>query len=241
VIRADTLDDVVEVTEFLAHTGSAGGGHLGAITLSGAFRGLLLDGAERNRLDFRPLAPATTEKLNSVLTVGSLVSNPIDGGFGVLTSADNYMASIAALEADPDIDLVILQETMPREAGSERAERYIQLVDAYAATKATKPILFCSPISHSQTDYSRTLRAKAPHVSFLQEANKALRVIGIAARGQEMERLARTTQGQHPTPTSEQAALIECLRGRATNKPTALNEVESKEVLRACGIPTPPE
>src|SRR4051794_28968180 len=102
VIRADTLDDLVEVTEFLAHTGGAGGGQLGAITLSGAFRGLLLDAAERNRLSFHALAPATTEKLNSILTVGSLVSNPIDGGFGVLTSADNYMASIEAMQADPN-------------------------------------------------------------------------------------------------------------------------------------------
>jgi acyl-CoA synthetase (NDP forming) len=159
----------------------------------------------------------------------------------VLTSADNYMASIAALEADPNVDLVILQETMPREAGSERAERYIQLVDAYAATQAKKPILFCSPISHSQTDYSRALRAKAPHVSFLQEANKAIRAIAIAARGKEMERLARSAEGEHPVPTPEQAALIERLRGRATNKSTALNEVESKEALRAYGIPTPHE
>src|SRR5262249_33576660 len=72
VIRADTLDDLVEVTEFLAHTGGAGGGNLGAITLSGAFRGLVLDAAEPHRLPFHALAPATTEKLNSILTVGSL-------------------------------------------------------------------------------------------------------------------------------------------------------------------------
>jgi hypothetical protein len=107
VIRADTLDDVVEVTELIVHTGAPAGRWLGAITLSGAFRGLLLDAAEKNRLEFRPLAPATTARLNSVLTVGSLVSNPIDGGFGVLTSADNYMASIEALQADPNVDIVI--------------------------------------------------------------------------------------------------------------------------------------
>src|SRR4029077_1806338 len=67
VIRADTLDDVVEVTELLAHTGAPPGRRLGAITLSGAFRGLLLDSAERNGLEFPALAPATTERLNAVL------------------------------------------------------------------------------------------------------------------------------------------------------------------------------
>ena len=60
VVRADTLDDVVEVTELLARTGTAGGPRLGAVTLSGAFRGLLLDAAEKNRLEFPPLAQATT-------------------------------------------------------------------------------------------------------------------------------------------------------------------------------------
>jgi acyl-CoA synthetase (NDP forming) len=97
VIRADTLDDAVEITELLVHTGAPPGRRLGAVTLSGAYRGLLLDSAERNGLEFPALAPATTERLNAVLTVGSLVANPIDGGYGVLSSADNFMASIDAL------------------------------------------------------------------------------------------------------------------------------------------------
>jgi acyl-CoA synthetase (NDP forming) len=93
VIRADTLDDAVEITELLVHTGAPPGRRLGAVTLSGAYRGLLLDSAERNGLAFPPLAPATSARLEAVLTVGSLVSNPIDGGFGVLSSADNFMAA----------------------------------------------------------------------------------------------------------------------------------------------------
>ena len=169
------------------------------------------------------------------------MSNPIDGGYGVLTSADNYMASIEAMQADPNVGMVILQEALPREPGSDRAEHYIQLVDAYAATKATKPILFCSPTSHSQTDYSRALRAKAPHVSFLQEANKALRAIATVARREELEWLARSAETAPPARTPEQRALIERLRRRAGNEAAALNEFESKEVLRAYGIGTPKE
>jgi acetyltransferase len=236
VIRADTLDDLVEVTEFLAHTGGAGGGNLGAITLSGAFRGLLLDAAERNRLPFHALSPATTEKLNSILTVGSLVSNPIDGGFGVLTSADNYMASIEAMQADPNVDIVLLQEALPREPGSARSESYIAMVESYASTKAQKPIAFVTPTSLSQTDYSRALRAKAPHVSFLQEANKALRAITSVVRRDKMEALRRAT-GNDTTRTDAQRAAAARLRARATAQSTALNEVDSKEILRAYGIP----
>jgi acetyltransferase len=240
VIRADTLDDVVEVTELLAHTGTAGGGALGAITLSGAFRGLLLDAAERNRLPFHSLMRETTDKLNSILTVGSLVSNPIDGGFGVLTSADNYMASIEAMQADPNVDIVLLQEALPREPGSTRAESYIALVENYAASKARKPIAFVTPTSISQTDYSRALRAKAPHVSFLQEANKALRAIASVVRRDRMEALRRVT-GDDATRTDAQRTAAGQLRTRASAQATALNELESKGILRAYGIRMPEE
>ncbi len=241
VIRADTLDDAVEITELLVHTGAAPGRRLGAVTLSGAYRGLLLDSAERNGLQFPALASTTTERLNAVLTVGSLVANPIDGGYGVLSSADNFMASIDALQADPNVDMVLVQEGLPRAPGSDRAEHYIRLADDYAATTATKPIAFITPISHGQTDYSRALRAKAPHVSFLQEAYKALRAIASVARRDERERLARDSLLQPQAPAPERRDLAERLRSRATAEPVALDEAQSKEVLRAYGIATAEE
>jgi acetyltransferase len=241
VIRADTLDDAVEIPELLAHTGAPPGRRLGAVTLSGAYRGLLLDSADRNGLEFPALAPATTERLNAVLTVGSLVSNPIDGGYGVLSSADNFMASIDALQADPNVDMVLVQEGLPRAPGSDRTEHYIRLADDYAATRATKPIAFVTPISHGQTDYSRAVRAKAGHVSFLQEAYKALRAIASVARRDERARLARGSPVEAHAQAPERHALIERLRAGATAKPLALDEIQSKEVLRAYGIATPVE
>jgi acyl-CoA synthetase (NDP forming) len=237
VIHADTLDDAVEVTELLAHTGAPAGRRLGAITLSGAFRGLILDAAERNGLALPALAPQTTQRLSAVLGVGSLVGNPIDGGFGVLTSAENYLASIEALQADPGLDMLLLQEALPREAGSARAESYIAMVEATAAGGAGKPIAFVTPVSHGQTDYSRALRARAPHVSFLQEANKALRAIASVARARACEQLAGTAETRRPTPEQRQA--IGRIAARASAQATALNEVESKELLRLYGIMAP--
>jgi acetyltransferase len=55
-----------------------------------------------------------------------------------------------------------------------------------------------------------------------------------------MERLAHDS-GEQPQRTAEQAALIERLRQRAGSEAAALNEVESKDVLRAYGITTPKE
>jgi acyl-CoA synthetase (NDP forming) len=239
IVRADTLDDAVEISELLVHTGAPGGRRLGAITLSGAFRGLLYDAAERNGLQFPKLADATLEKLNAILGVGSLVSNPIDGGFGVLSSDDNYKASIAALQADPNIDMILIQENLPREPGSDRAERYIHTVEAIVAGGAPKPIAIITPVSHSQSDYSRALRAQVPHVSFLLEVNKSLRAIASVARRDELERLAAPSDKIASTPA--EAAVAARLPTLAKGGAAALDEVESKQLIRAYGIPTPTE
>ena len=242
VIRAESLDDAVEITELLAHTGAPTGPRLGAITLSGAYRGLLLDAAERNGLVFPKLAEATIERLNSLLGVGSLVSNPIDGGFGVLQSAETYLACIEAMQDDPKVDMVLLQEALPREPGSARGEKYIRMVEEFVRNKARKPISFVTLTSHSQTDYSRALRDEANHVSFLQEANKALRAIKAVHRRSELEHMGRTaTLAQLQTSAQEQAcAMVRAALGTST-EPVALNETRSKDLLRAYGIHMPQE
>ena len=234
VIRADTLDDAVELAELLSHSGATKGRRLGAVTLSGAYRGLLLDAAERNDMSFPTLAPQTLEKLNKVLGVGSYISNPIDGGFGVLQSADAYKACIEALHDDPSVDMVLLQEALPRAPGLTRGENYIRIANEFAET-ATKPITFVTLASHGQTDYSRDLRHQRMNVSFLQEANKALRVIAATARRGEAEAIgAAATSAPAPLP-----ALAAALRARAkTQKQSfALDEVQSKALLAAYDIP----
>jgi acetyltransferase len=238
VIRADNLDDAVEVTELLAYTGAVKGRRLGAVTLSGAYRGLMLDAAERNRVTFPTLAPETVAKLEKVLGVGSLISNPIDGGFGVLQSADTYRICIEALQQDPNLDMVILQEPLPREAGSPRREQYIRLADSIAAEGAKKPIAFITMNSHGQTDYSRALRQSVPHVSFLQEANKTLRVIEAVVRCHEAEALAATEVEGISKPITTPLAADLRARARSAETAFALDEVQSKALLAAYGVPT---
>ncbi len=241
VIRADNLDDAIEVTELLAHTKAPTGRRLGAITLSGAYRGLLLDAAERNGLSFPTLSQGTLDRLNNVLGVGSLVSNPIDGGFGVLQSADNYLACIQAMHDDPNVDMVLVQEAIPREAGSDRAEKYIALVEDFVKTKATKPVAFITLTSHSQTDYSRNIRNNSPNLSFLQEANKALRVIANVVRRHELATMSRVAQSVQ-TPTTQQQKACDVVRAAVPALgAAALNEARSKDLLRAYGMPMPKE
>jgi acetyltransferase len=241
VIRTDTLDDAIELVEFLGHTVVPKGRRLGAVTHSGAFRGTLIEAAERNGLEFEPLTAASTDRLKTALGVGSLLSNPIDGGFAVLSSHETFKATIAALEDDVNVDMILFQEKMPGERGaSDRAEVHFAMIEDMVVRGMRKPIAAVALTSHGLTDYGRELRAKSPHLSFLQEANKALRAIESAVRRDELERLGvAPAAGAAPTPAETAAAGK--VRALTASGILALDEVQSKDLLRAYGIATPTE
>jgi acetyltransferase len=233
VMRVSNFDAVVEAVEYLVHAPSPRGAGLGAITFSGGLRGMLLDAAAAHGLKFATLAPATIRRLESLVSVGTTIGNPLDAGFAALTSQDAYLRSIETLLADPGIDTLLLQEELPRAPGTERKESNLRAVNAIAA-RAGKPIAFVTMISHGLTDYSRALRAELPNVAFLQEIDKSLAaarsVIGYAA----------TLKAPLPEPmplvrpTGKIAKLLNSRTG-------ALNEVESKALLKAYCLPAPKE
>jgi acyl-CoA synthetase (NDP forming) len=231
VIRVDTADDVVDTVELLLHVPDLRGRRLAGLTLSGAFRGMLLDAAEENGLTFPPLAPETNERLSALLGAGAMVGNPVDGGFGVVTSADTYRACIEAIDTDPNIDVLVIQEELAREAVPARSERWMTIAEEFAATRATKPIVYASFVSYGLTAYSRELRSRLPHIAILQESSRALRAIAKAIRGSEMVALAAgSAPARVPVPGVNIPA--------AGTAPGALDEVRSKEIVRAFGIST---
>jgi acetate---CoA ligase (ADP-forming) len=180
IIRVRTLDDIVEAVEFLTHVPLPAGANLGGITFSGALRGLLLDGAAANGLTFPALAPATRTRLEAVLGVGTFIGNPLDSGFAGLGSKEVYVECVAAMLDDPAIDILLLQEELPRGPGSERKEANLHAVNALAP-RTKKPIVHVTMISHGLTDYSRALREQLPHIGFMQEVDKTLRTVRAVA------------------------------------------------------------
>jgi acetyltransferase len=189
IIRVRTLDDIVEVVEYLTHAPLPRGGNLGGITFSGALRGLLLDGAAANGLTFPALAPATRQRLEAVLGVGTIIGNPLDSGFAGLGSKEVYIECVQAMLDDPSVDVLLLQEELPRGPGSERKEANLHAVNALAP-KTTKPIVHVTMISHGLTDYSRALREQLPHIGFMQEVDKTLRAVRAIATYAERARKA---------------------------------------------------
>ena len=234
-LRVRNLDDLVETVEYLAHAPLPKGDRISAMTFSGGFRGLLLDCAELSGLKFPALSEATRERLDNILGVGTILGNPLDAGFTALSSNKAYMDCVQTLVDDPDIDIVMLQEEVPRWPGSERKEANLRAVNELAP-KAGKPIVFISMISYGQNDYSRNLRAQLPNLTFLQEPDRILRtmraITDYVKNGQALSTAAR------PRNAQARAILEEALRKAG---PATLDEVTSKRVLSLYGIATPRE
>ena len=180
ILRVRTLDDIVEAVEYFTHVPLPAGANLGGITFSGALRGLLLDAAAANNLTFPELADATRARLQAVLGVGTFIGNPLDSGFAGLGSKDVYIECVSALLDDPAIDILLLQEELPRGPGSERKEANLHAVNALAP-RTKKPIVHVTMISHGVNDYARALREQLPHIGFLQEVDKTLRAVRAIA------------------------------------------------------------
>jgi acetyltransferase len=230
-IRVGNLDEMVEAVEFLVHAPAPQGKRLGSITFSGGMRGLLLDAAEACGMSYQPLSDVTRKKLEEILSVGSIIGNPLDAGFAALSKEGAYLRCVEILLDDPDIDILLLQEELPRAAGTERKERNLREVNALAA-KAKKPIAYVSMISYGLSDYSRTLRAEFTNLPFLQEVDRALRTMRAITRSLDAH------AGQEPKAPAANAkgrALLAELSASA--KAATLNEVASKALLSTYGVP----
>ena len=238
-VRVTTLDDVVEMAEYLLHVRLPKGEGLGAMTFSGGLRGVLLDHAEANGLSFPPLAARTRTRLGKLLGVGTVIGNPLDSGFGALTSHETYIRCVETLLDDPGIDTLLLQEELLRAPEGGNKEANMRAVNALAA-RAKKPIAFVTMISHGLNDYARDLRDGLRNVAFLQEADKSLRTVrSVICYAQRLSR-KRAVKRRDPSGVP---AVVRRVLGKFGHSvgPTPLSEVDSKALLRAYGLRTPRE
>jgi acetyltransferase len=244
-LRLRGVDDIAEAVDYFLHASPPrlrakdGALRLGAITFSGALRGLLLDAAAAHGLAFATLAEATNQRLAAVLGVGTIIGNPLDSGFTGLTNRESYVKCVEAMLDDPDVELVLLQAELPRAPGLDRAEGNMRAIEQVAA-RARKPIVQFSIGSHGLSDYGRDFRAQLHHLPCLQEVDKTLRVVRAIT---DYARRAAEAPAQPLAVASPRGkAQLDKILARAAKEPQGtLDEVMSKQLLKAYGIAHPRE
>jgi acyl-CoA synthetase (NDP forming) len=235
VVRVRGLDELIETTECFVHADPPKGNRLAAVSLSGGKRGLLIDAFYSAGLNFAPLSASATEKLAKMLGPGSIVGNPLDAGFAAVVDPSVYMQSIKIMIDDPDTDIVIIDSELPK-APHELRERNLRIVDDMAGA-ASKPVVYISTMSIGFTEFTKGLRKSLPHIAVMQGLDRAVgaikSLIEYASLRKEVPDIVSSSKA------SARAVLEKTLK--SANGAAALDEVASKKLLRAYGIPVSKE
>src|SRR5438034_3030465 len=235
VIRVRGLDELIETTECFVHADPPKGNRLAAVSLSGGKRGLLIDAFHAAGLNFAPLSNSASDKLAKMLGPGSIVGNPLDAGFAAVVDPSVYMQSIKIMIDDPDTDIVIIDSELPK-APHELRERSLRAVNEMAG-HANKPVIYISAMSIGFTEFTKGLRKSLPNIAVLQGLDRAVgaikSLIDYASLRKEVPEVVSSSS------TSARAMLERALK--SANGAAALDEVTSKQLLKAYGIPVSDE
>ena len=234
VIRARGLDELIETTECFVHADPPKGARLAAVTLSGGKRGLLIDAFSSAGLNFAQLSKGATDKLAKMLGPGSIVGNPLDAGFAAVVDPSVYMQSIKIMIDDPDTDIVIIDSELPK-APHELRERNLRIVNEMAAT-ADKPVIYISTMSIGFTEFTKALRRSLPHIAVMQGLDRAVGAIKALI---EYASLRKEVPDIVSSSSASARATLERTLKNASG--AALDEVASKKLLKAYGIPVSKE
>ncbi len=237
VIRFNSFEDAIEAVEFLARLPLPRGQRMAVMSNSGALRSLITEAAERTGATLAALSNATEASLGAILEQKK-VSNPLDT---IRTIPEKqYRACLDTLVDAPEVDIVLSAEDLPIDNSVDRRlGNLLSLEDiSRRAESLGKTVAVFTPLLASPTDYGRSVREQIPHVPMLRGTERALRIVNVLARA-----------GTRPIPSGaivaapSQSDVARRWRARAAtlDRPTALNEVESKALLRDYGIPLPPE
>jgi len=236
VIRVNGLDELVETTECFVHAAVPKGNRLAATTLSGGKRGLLIDAFHVAGLEFAPLSAHVNGELVKMLGPGSIVGNPLDAGFAAVVDPSVYMKSIRLMIEDPDVDLVIIDAELPK-APHELRERNLRIVNEMAG-RAAKPVIYISTLSIGFTDYTKELRKTLPHIAVMQGLDRAVTAIkSMLDYAKLRKEIPDIVSSSTPAARAMLERTLKGAQGQGQDQAAALDEVASKKLLKAYGIP----
>jgi acetate---CoA ligase (ADP-forming) len=237
VIRFNSFEDAIEAVEFLARLPLPRGRNFALMSNSGALRSLITEAAERTGATLAPLSNATAASIGAILEQPK-VSNPLDT---IRTIPEKqYTACLDTLVDAPEVDIVLVAEDLPIDNSVDRRLGNLLSIEGISrrAESLGTTVAVFTPLLASPTDYGRSVREQIPHVPILRGTERALRIVNALARAGA--RPLHTGAFVAPPADTE---FVRRWRARAAtlDRPTALNEVDSKALLAEFGIPLPPE
>src|SRR5436190_2865129 len=197
VIRAGTLEELVDAAALLSSQPLPRGRRVGVLTNAGGLGILCADACAAAGLELPELSEETRETLQPLLPEDASLANPVDL-LGSATAA-TFEAVIPALLEDKRLDSLIVLFVPPVVAGADEVAAAI--IDAVDGAATEKPVLAVL-ISRDRTPTA--LREEGTSVASFAYPESAARALGLAARRAEW--LRRRAGTVPPRPDIDAAA-----------------------------------
>jgi acetyl coenzyme A synthetase (ADP forming)-like protein len=229
VIRARTLDELIDVATLLSAQPVPRGRRVALVTNAGGLGILAADACEAAGLELPPPGDATRAALAEVMPAEGSSANPIDllGG----ATAESFAAALPPVLADPAFDAAIVLfvptvGTNEKEVGAA--------ISRAAATAVDKPVL-CTFVSANGGPPSLRSAANVPAFAYPEAAARAL---GRAAeRGEWLRRPAGTAPELAYDREDAHAAVREAVAAGGG----WLDPEQTRRLLEDYGVPLVPE
>jgi acyl-CoA synthetase (NDP forming) len=149
-IRADNLEELVELTRVFSTQPPPAGNRLGVLTVSGSLGVLATDEAVKNGLMLPAPSNATMDRLRREAPDWMNVKNPLDIG-----PFERYEMALAAMMEDPNFDMVLAITVLPfaiyRRIKSQgpAGKAYFGDIASIHRSMLKKPLIICA-VGHSE-------------------------------------------------------------------------------------------
>lgn len=232
IIRVRDIDEMLNTAEFFLRQDRIPAGRKAAfVTFSGGLSGMISDIAHDIGLELPELNRNSQSTLSTLLGVGTSVGNPLDSGWGGLSSQETFLKCVITLLDDPGIDMLGIQEELPRSDVRPDKESNL-LALAEIAKHHAKPLAVFSTATQGVNDYGMQFKERCP-LPFLEEVSNtvmALKHLGDFGAAVRKFKEGRFNQDHTPKPLGPREK--ELLTSRKV-----LNEWESYQVVAGFGLP----
>jgi len=223
VVVADTLEELIDVSQLLVRCPTVPSGGAAVLTESGAFKALALDLGESVGLALPALGAAAADRLRQVLPSFIPPTNPLDITAQALADPDLYRRTLPLVLQDEQYGSLILGIILTDEPTS--ALKFPPILAALRDIRSRKPVIFAA------------LDEGAPHQSAYVEELAELGVPFFPSPERAFRALARVTKSEMEIARDRSPATPP--RPALALEPGVLPEYRSKEVLAAVGVAIP--
>lgn len=151
IIRADSIEELVETASLLARCPLPAGAGFGICTLSGGLCGMYADLCSAYGIELPSLAPETKARLKELLPDFAQPDNPLDlTGAGFLHGMDEI---VRTLIADPNLDMIAPLSIAPAHDDDNLAHN---LNDSFLSCLASSPKPLVPIVFREVNDYARS-------------------------------------------------------------------------------------